>query len=96
MELTELNLRLANATTGPLDVTVQESNQSGTPALSYYQFNPAWAAKCRHCRPLAAQAGLNDNKRVRRAALVRFLHGDVPVGRSWRWPRRFNSVNSIP
>ncbi|HXJ62067.1 MAG TPA: hypothetical protein VNU68_35970 [Verrucomicrobiae bacterium] len=41
LELTELNLRLANATTGPLNVTVQEFNQGGTPALSYYQFNPS-------------------------------------------------------
>jgi len=41
LDLTELNLRIANQSAGPLNVTVLESGVSGAPALSYYQLNPA-------------------------------------------------------
>jgi len=41
LELTELNLRIRNVTTGPMNPTVQEFVSGGAPALSYYQFNPA-------------------------------------------------------
>jgi hypothetical protein len=40
LELTELNLRLANLTTGPMSVTVREVNSGGAGRLAYYQFNP--------------------------------------------------------
>jgi hypothetical protein len=76
LELTELNLRVANQTTAPMNVTVQESGASGPPALSYYQFNPTlggqWPALP---APLAISSTAGSETRLRLAVRRQDISG---------------------
>lgn len=69
LELTELNLRLANRTSTSINATVQESDQSGPAALSYFQFHPTlggqWPALS---APLAVLSAAGSETRLRLAA----------------------------
>jgi len=68
LQLTELNLRLANLTGGSMNVLVQDLGLAGSTALSYYRFDPSLGGQWPNLpAPLAVSPAAGSEERLRLA-----------------------------